>query len=203
VLLSLLICTVPGREAKLIRLLDRIEQHKHLLHLHIEDGSQRRTIGECRQRAIEQQKSEYLFFVDDDDLLIPGAIPMILEALDERHDCVAIKEWRYENGLFRGISYHSMECELPGKARITDTEWVFHRYINHICPIRTEIVKQIGFDPCKNRGEDQDFSARLRESGLLKTQAEIAEPIYEYWYRTEALRDPENPYDMRALGMAD
>ena len=202
-LLSLVICHVPGRERKLERLLKRIEPDRHLIHLHVEQGRYYSTIGECRQNAIEQVDSEYLFFVDDDDLLTEGAIPKIVEALDERPDCLAIKEIRYEDGIFRGYSHHDMACAAPGKYRLTDLEWRFDRYINHVCPTRTEIVKHIGFDIHKNRGEDGDYSERLRASGRLKTQVVIEEPIYEYWYRTEALRDHTNNYEMKSLGMAD
>ena len=201
-LFALLICTVPGREGKLERLLGRIEPYRNQCHVHIEDGSDYPTIGDCRWVALMKQESEYVSFVDDDDLLTEDAIPTIIDALDERPDCVAIREVRYENGIFRGISYHYLDCVRPGKTRINDVEWRFDRYINHVCPTRTEIAKAIGFKSM-NRGEDQDYSERLRKSGLLKTCAVIERPIYEYWYRTEALRDPENRFEMKALGLAD
>jgi glycosyltransferase involved in cell wall biosynthesis len=205
VLLTVLILTIPSRAQFLRRLLDRLDAQLGWedINVHIEDGTQHKTIGECRQSALLHASGEYCVFVDDDDLPSNDYVPLILEALESRPDCVGIKERRYRDGVFRGIAWHDKKFTHDAQYRIgIENEFRFDRLINHICPTRTEIVRAVGF-AARNRCDDVEYSMRLRDSGLLKSQVLIDEPIYDYLYRSRPSRSATDRLDLKSLGICD
>jgi hypothetical protein len=172
------------------------------IEIRVTDGSEHPTIGEARNFAVARSAGEYSVFFDDDDLPEDDYTRLISGALSHKPDCVGIRKNWYENGVFKGIATHSLRFTANARRQIRDGVWEFDRQINHLCPMRTDFFRAIPFEPM-NRCEDVIFSDQLRESGLVKNSIEIEKPIYNYWYRTEALRNHLDPFDVRSLGMSD
>jgi glycosyltransferase involved in cell wall biosynthesis len=173
--LSVLICTLPERQAKFERLWNQlINQYRSGVHFLVDNHDQI-TIGEKRNRLLARANSEYVCFIDDDDIISAKYITNILNALQSKPDCVGIEGIMLCNGNCPRKFYHTVEAE--GWYTSGATYW---RTPNHLNPIRTDIVKQIGFNASKSFGEDLEFSKRVRP--LLKSEVMIEEPIYYYLY---------------------
>ena len=75
------------------------------------------------------------------------------------------------------------------KHNIDFKDWVeddsfYYRCPNHLNLIKTDIAKQIGYRNV-NYAEDFDFSIRLRDKGLLKTESKNPKVTYIYKFNTK------------------
>ena len=98
-------------------------------------------------------------------------------------DCIGFTGKYYIEGILRMTFKHANS--YGGNYR--DSAGIQYRPCNHLNPVRTSIARQIGF-PDKNHGEDADYSDRLLESGLLKTEMIITPPMYHYYFSEEESR---------------
>lgn len=133
-------------------------------------------IGEKRNKLVELSEGEYCAFIDDDDTIGYDYCNLILKALKQENDCCSINGIYTENKQNSRLFKHSIEYK--GWYESND---IFYRYPNHLNTIKTSIVKQIPFLEI-NHGEDKDFSMRLMESGLIKTESQIFDVLYYYDY---------------------
>jgi glycosyltransferase involved in cell wall biosynthesis len=140
------------------------------------------TTGAKRNRLLEFVETPYIWFVDADDMILPGAIQAILKALKSEPDCVAINGYMTTNGKNRVDWF--IARDNPYEAAKRDGKEVYLRWTNHITPIKTEIAWQIKF-PDKSQREDYEWSVALKKSGLLKTEVEVKIPVYHYQFLTK------------------
>jgi glycosyltransferase involved in cell wall biosynthesis len=102
--LSILICTIPGREAKLQKLWDHI--HGQILDgfpvevLTLKDNK-KRTIGAKRNALLQAAQGRYVAFVDDDDWVADEYIRDLLEAATHRPDVIVFP----------------VDCKIPSKTK--------------------------------------------------------------------------------------
>jgi len=184
---TIAVLTIPGREMLLARLMARLNAQ---LHIHIEVKvypDSIANIGTKRQRALDECESTYISFIDDDDLVPSFYVSRIMDEL---------KYQPYGVG-FRGIitSDNEKPVEFIHRAgnkyidkiiRSSDCH-IYHRPLNHLNPVMTDIAKEIGYNKI-NFGEDKDYSIRLAESGLIKDDCFIDEFMYFYQYRKKRVR---------------
>jgi hypothetical protein len=123
-----------------------------------EDGP----LWQKRNRLLQRAGGEYCCFVDPQDSVAGNYIPLLMQALQDRPDCVGLKTAHVANGKLQSVEIHSIE-ESDSESGISPH-----------CPIKTQIVKKIAFGP----GGDEEFAAKLSESGLLETENLINLPIY-------------------------
>jgi glycosyltransferase involved in cell wall biosynthesis len=173
--LSVLICTIPKRQDKFERLLNLLTAQYVDGVQFLSDNSEQITIGEKRNHLISRAKGEYICFVDDDDIISVKYISSILDALQSKPDCVGIEGVILCNANCPRKFYHTVEAK--GWYTSGAEYW---RTPNHLNPIRTDLVKQIGFNASKSFGEDLEFSKRIKP--LLKTEVMVDVPIYYYLY---------------------
>jgi len=170
--LSILICTIAGREASLSRLLKILEgQTNEQIEILIEKDKRRLTVGAKRNILLKRAQGQYVCFIDDDDTVSEDYVSQILEALKTNPDVVGIKgriTRRKETNLF----IHSMQYKTWFKRRD-----IYYRCPNHLNPVKRTLALRIGF-PNKNTGEDMDYSQRLLP--LLKREFRIEKIIYFY-----------------------
>jgi glycosyltransferase involved in cell wall biosynthesis len=97
-------------------------------------------LPELRTRLIDAAKGEFVSFIDDDDLVAEDYVDQVVAALaDPKVDYVGFE----------------MECHgLPGRRCLNSTQYhgwydhledeglVYYRDYNHVCVIRTELVRQ-------------------------------------------------------------
>lgn len=140
------------------------------------------SIGAKRQQMIYQATGEYLTFIDSDDWVADEYIEEILLAIEDSPDVVSIKGYMTHDGKKR--ENFIIAKDLP-YITITDTKGdnSYLRHSNHLAPIKTEIARKIGYKDLKF-AEDYDYSLRLKNSGLLKTEIRIdTTDMYHYRYK--------------------
>jgi hypothetical protein len=146
------------------------------------DGSP--SLPKIRQRLVETTETDYLSFVDDDDLVSPDYVAAIVAALDGRPDYVGFQVQCYSDGAPTAVSYHSLEYR-----RWRNLTTHYERDISHINPIRTAHARKVDFTRTRTGGaEDRDWAAQLRRSRLLRTQVVIPRIMYHYLYQTVGSR---------------
>lgn len=140
--------------------------------------SRQKTTGEKRNELHQQSKGDYVWFIDDDDEIYPLGIKRVLEAIKEGKDCIAI------NGLITTNGRNAKKWFISIKNKYEEINNVYYRYPNHITPIKRSIALSVPF-PNKNMYEDYEYATSLKNTGLLKTETVISEPIYNYKYVTK------------------
>ena len=183
---QILIPTMPGREAMLFALLQRLEPQ---LKLHpqasyfLDAGTG--SIGVKRQRMIEKATADYIAFVDDDDMVSEDYLDRIMPRLESKPDCVGItmhvtmdgRDW-HPSPIFRHSLRFRENFQWHGQDRTP----------HHLCPLRRSAAHQSRF-PDLTWGEDFRFAMGLLEH--LKTEEWSGdEPIYFYNYVTKSY-DPK------------
>ena len=182
--LSILIPTIPERKSTFTSLLKVIHSHidfcnawqeVEILH----DASQRGSIttGEKRNHLLSRARGEYIWFIDDDDMILEGAISEILKATETDCDVMAINGIMTTDGKDEKQWYIALGN--PYEAKWVDGKEIYLRYPNHITPMKREIAIQFLF-PSQNNFEDKAWADLIKESGLLKTETKIEIPIYHY-----------------------
>lgn len=183
--LSILICTIPGREAFLERLMERLSIQLTDGVQVISDGHKGISIGDKRNSLLERAKGEYVCFIDDDDLVSDNYIKLLFEGINNGVDCCSLKGIITEDGLNPLLFEHSIKYGIY--KTITDSqpgEVRYERYPNHLNCINSSIAKQFKF-PEKNHSEDTEWATQIHKSGLIKTEHYIPEVIYYYEYRSK------------------
>lgn len=176
--LSILICTVPQRQSLLQTLLQDIEAMKRgrvQVLIDLSDLS----IGAKRNALLARAQGRYSAFVDDDDKITPDYFQVLEEALAGDYDCIALNGRYYVNGRYNAPFYHSMAYN-----QWTQDSKAFYRPPNHLNPIKTQLARRIRFQEI-NYLEDRDFSFRLMQSGLIKTEYAHDKTQYLYFKTTE------------------
>lgn len=142
------------------------------------------SLPKIRQTMVLGTTTDYLSFVDDDDLVSPDYVAEVMAALDERPDYVGFQVQCYSDGVPTAVAYHSLEFRrwrnLPGR---------YERDISHINPIRTALAKRADFARTRSgAAEDRDWAGQIRRARLLRTQQVIPRIVYHYLFSTS--REP-------------
>jgi hypothetical protein len=166
--ISVLICTIPNRHEQFMTLLDDIENHKKNTDLRIQVLFDSRTdisIGKKRNDLLNRATGNYVAFIDDDDKITPDYFKVVKEAIESGdYDSISLIGRYYINNVYQRTFYHSIKYD----------EWFddkdgYYRPPNHLNPIKNLIVRQIMFSDMSH-GEDKDFSMRLKEKELIKSE---------------------------------
>lgn len=200
--LSILVCSLIKRRNYLSRLLcslteqikkqDAAESVEILIHR--DDGGW--TIGEKRQALLEAASGEFLVYIDDDDYIVDDFVEVVLKVIQTKPvDYIGYQVMYFEDGIWLKPVYHSIKY----KDHFEDARG-YYRNITHINPIRSSIAKQFVFDQ-KSHGEDTEWSKRIWESGLIKSEEYIGHPMYFYLYnREKRIREIEPwPFDKNLI----
>lgn len=181
---SILIPTIT-RHAVYLRLLQnelrsqRLKYHNDVQIL--VDYSESDNIGTKRNRLLQQADGKYLAFFDSDDFPGVNYIERIMEGINGDYDCCSLRGLYSINGVYDGIFEHSIKYD---KWETVSGEIRYLRYPNHLNCIKSSIAKQFSF-PEKNFGEDKEWSDKIFESKLIKTEYFIPDIIYYYRYLTD------------------
>lgn len=174
--LSLLIPHLISRNDKLNRLMDILtkqESEDIEILLNVDNGI--KSIGQKRNELLSQAKGKYCTFIDDDDRVSPKYIRLLLHAINTTEvDVCSLTGSLTINGKQPKKFIHSIHCD-----GWYEKGGILYRYPNHLNCIKTDIARQIGF-PEINHGEDADYSKRLQESKLIKSEYYIADVLYYY-----------------------
>lgn len=174
--LSILICTIPEREAFLNRLLNILTEQNGDYELLINGSNQ--SIGAKRNFLLAEASGEYVAFIDDDDTVSEHYISHLMDGINKGVDCCSLTGIITDDGKNPRKFIHSDKYDSW-----FEKDNIYYRCVNHLNCIKKSIALQIGF-PEKNRGEDHDYSMKLKKSGLIKTEHEIKPVIYYYEFRS-------------------
>ena len=185
ILLSILICSIPKRKTILDRLLNQIADYSKdyfsetELEIYSNDNVNI-SIGEKRNLLLDVAKGKYIAFIDDDDSITEHYFKEIRKGIDGDYDCCSLRGIITWNGGNPELFEHSIKYTAWNT---TNNEIKYERFPNHLNCIKSEIAKQVNFIEL-NHGEDKDWSYKLNETGLIKTEHFIDEIIYNYQYIT-------------------
>ncbi len=184
IILSILICTIEGREDFYSRLqgelIRQIKKYNLLGEIQILNSKDKRgeySIGHKRNLLLQNCEGEYEMFIDDDDMVCDDALPLIINMIKQNNpDVISLNGILTTDGQDPKSFIHSLVY----------SEWfekhgVYCRPPNHLNPMKTSIAKQFKF-PDISHGEDMDWSMQIQKSGLLKTEFSIGKPFYFYEY---------------------
>ncbi|MFY7730449.1 MAG: glycosyltransferase family A protein [Flavobacterium sp.] len=177
---SVLICTIPDRNDMFVSLYKRLNDLKSKVSIQIEilyDDALGITIGEKRNKLLKRATGKYCCFIDDDDGVADTYFTTYESAINSGmdYDCVMLVGHYYLNGNFMKPFFHSLKY----KSWYDDKDG-YYRCPNHLNLIKTDICRHIGYTQL-NFGEDKDFSERLSESGLIKTEYVHNNLLYLYY----------------------
>lgn len=183
--LSILICHIPSRVAHLGRL--KTELYSQMLPYEgievLIDGDPIKPIGRKRNDLLEKASGEYVCMIDDDDEIANIYIEVLMKAIESGNDCASLKGVITFDGANPEIFEHSQKYN-EWKTNPEGSEVRYERYLNHLNLCRSSIAKQFKYLEI-NHGEDHDWSKKVHESGLLKTEYYIPEVIYYYKFSTK------------------
>lgn len=173
--LSILIATIPQREAELKSLMEIITPN-------LTDDVQCLTacdncimsIGEKRNKLLEASSGDYVVFVDDDDIVPDYYVSEILKAVETSPDVVGIEGIITTRGVNPKVFKHSLQYD-----HWFEEDGIYYRNPNHLNPVKRDIALEVGFK-CVRRCEDRIYSARIKD--LLKTEVVIPKVMYYYQY---------------------
>lgn len=180
--LSILICTIPERkelfDALRVNLFRQALESKGDVEI-IDNGAARGTltIGEKRQRLLEQAQGDYVVYFDDDDKPSPYYVDEILKALESNPDCVGFNILMTTNGANPETCIHSLRNKVWEKRR-----GKYLRNVTHFNPVRRELALQVGFKSI-SFGEDKEYADRI--SLLCKSEVFIDKYLFDYRYENK------------------
>jgi glycosyltransferase involved in cell wall biosynthesis len=155
------------------------------------------SLPKIRQTMVLGTDTDYLSFVDDDDLVSPDYVAEIMSALAGRPDYIGFQVQCYSDGHPTAVAYHSLEF-----TRWRNFHGRYERDISHINPIRTVLAKRADFTRTRaGRAEDREWAGQLRRARLLRSEVVIDRILYHYLFSTS--RTPgegsrwENPRSIR------
>ena len=177
---SILICTIPARKQMFDSLFTRLDKMRNGVGILVEilyDASEHTTIGMKRNALLSRAKGTYSCFVDDDDDVTDVYLSTFESAIRSggNYDCVKLIGHYFLNGKFIKPFIHSLKYD-----KWYEDNDGYYRCPNHLNLIRTSISTQIGYIDV-NFQEDADFSKRLLESGLCKTEFAHDNVLYLYY----------------------
>lgn len=184
--LSILMPTIPERKEIFTKLYKEVErQVKQCYRLHptleqvqlisdhrpkFKDGGP--TIGAKRQSLIERATGRYLCFLDDDEWISPDYVEILLRlCLEMRDICTFNNISKFDNYwcvVQMGLGNKENEQARPGF--IKRKPW-------HICPVRSQLAKQVVF-PESNYGEDWVWFDQVLKNCFNEAHADNI--IHEY-----------------------
>lgn len=184
--LSILICSLNNRQDFLEELLScLLPQLTDEVQIIINSDGGKKSVGQKRNELLMGASGEYIAFIDDDDLVSPDYIPLVLEATKTNCDVVGIHLlMTYDkNPNTECRTYHSLEYRSWWDEDDPDRQdrRRYFRNPNHLNPVKREFALATKF-PETSHGEDHDYSKRLLP--LLNTEYNITKPIYYYQVRT-------------------
>ena len=164
---SVLIPTIPGREASLQSLLASLRETLARIapHLRVEYciafDNREKSIGRKRQDLLQGAKGKYMAFIDDDDAITDAYIEDLRDTISGSFHVMRLR------GQIQQFTFtHSLENTLSGMMASGE---VFLRPPNHLNPMLTDVAKLVPFGDAV-RGEDLDWTIRLAKRGFLERE---------------------------------
>ena len=193
--LSILICSIVGRELLLQNLVNELKRQSISktddVEILMEVDNKEISTGAKRNILLKRARGDYICFVDDDDKVSYDYVAKILEAVESNPDCCSLvgllirnlnrKTLRRMRRRREKVSLDEIQSNLFIHS-LKYKEWfekdgVYYRCPNHLNVVKRELALQVGFSDV-SQSEDRAYSLKLFP--LLKTESVIEGIIYYY-----------------------
>jgi hypothetical protein len=181
---AILIPTIPQRGHLFRRLLDvllpQLDEHRGRVRVLAWRNQGDPRLAEIRDALVDAAGTEYVCFIDDDDLVPEYYVAEFVQALASRPDHVGFR-MHYSSGPddFE-IVEHSLRWHKWGRS----SEGLLYRDFTHVDPIRTEYAQRGRFAQARpRRAEDRVWVRQIRP--CLATEVFVDKIMYYYEYRAE------------------
>lgn len=161
---SVLIPTIPGREASLARLLDSIREKVARIcpalryEFCIAFDNREKSVGAKREQLQQDAKGKYSSFIDDDDEITDAYIEDLWATIQGGFPTMRLR------GQIHPYTFtHSLANTLQSPMA---KDGVFLRPPNHLNPMMADVAKLVHFKDML-RGEDLDWTIRMARCGFL------------------------------------
>lgn len=144
------------------------------------------SVGQKRNSLIEMAKSEYIVFVDDDDVPANDYVLELMTAIQSNADVIPINGFMTTNGGYR--AYWEMGINLPYDTIKLNGKVSYRRFPNHIACMKRELILPYKFKDI-SFGEDYEWAKRLNDNKVFKTEHRITKPIYHYVFTKQRRRN--------------
>jgi glycosyltransferase involved in cell wall biosynthesis len=131
------------------------------------------SVGMKRQKLIQESKSKYSAFIDDDDEITDAYIEDMYKMIQESYPVMRLRG-RIDPYTFT----HSLENTLKGAMARGE---VFLRPPNHLNPMMTDVAKLIHYKDAL-RGEDLDWTIRMARTRFLTSEYRSDDSRIHYIY---------------------
>ena len=192
---SILIPTIGQREALFLRLLDvllpQLDEFAGSVRVIGWRNDGQPSLGEIRDGLVDaagRAGSEYVSFVDDDDLVPEYYVAEVMAALATRPDHIGFLLEYSKNGVVAELVEHSLRWRKWGRS----AAGVLYRDLTHVDPIRTTIAQRGRFAAARaKRAEDRVWVRQVRPH--LATEVYLDKIMYRYLWspETSAWQAPE------------
>ncbi len=191
---TILIPTIPQREHLLLRLLDvllsQLDEHDGRVRVLAWRNHGEPRLAEIRDTMVDDAGSDYVSFIDDDDIVPEYYVAEFVQALASRPDHVGFRMHYSSSPVDFEIVEHSLRWPKWGRS----SEGMLYRDFTHIDPIRTDIARQGRFALARpRRAEDRVWVRQIRPR--LSSEVFVDKIMYYYEYRAElsSWQDPPDP----------
>lgn len=179
---TILVPTLGQRRETFARLMQRIlpqtEPHDGRVRVCAFWNNGERPVGEVRQDLLDHATSDYVCFVDDDDLVSMDYVLRITMAMEYEPEYVGFIVRIYQEGRPWKKAYHNLAYGGFGKGKDGVS---LYRDITHLNPILTKIAQQASYrDAPPGSAEDMHWINQIR--GKVKQQHYINKILYHYYY---------------------
>lgn len=164
---SVLIPTIPGREASLQSLMagirEKVGRLAPMLRIDIvlNFDNREKSIGQKREELLQGATGKYMSFIDDDDQITDAYIEDLRDTILGEYHVMRLR------GQIQQYTFtHSLENALSGMMAQGE---VFLRPPNHLNPMMTDVAKLVHFGNAI-RGEDLDWTIRMSKRGFLERE---------------------------------
>jgi len=188
---TILVPTLGQREQLFKRLmgalLPQLDEHDGRVRVLAWRNNGQPSISEIRDALLASAGTDYVSFVDDDDLVPEYYVAEIVKALDERPDHVGFKIKYTTNDEHGEIVDHSLRWGKWGRTY----DGQLYRDVTHIDPVKTDLAVRARFYSRRGRAEDRVWVKQVRQH--LATEVYIDKIMYHYLFRddTTAWREPD------------
>jgi glycosyltransferase involved in cell wall biosynthesis len=130
------------------------------LYYYINDGMH--GVANARNLGVELAKGQYVTFLDDDDMYLPGRLVNMLSEMENKTSIFVSSSRFYEMGDFSEI--HNVPYQYTGKITLEDIKYANDIDIGFMVS-RSDFLRLGGFDSSFTNLEDWDFVIRMLKEG--------------------------------------
>jgi hypothetical protein len=174
----------------------QVEQHPGVSVLALWNNGER-SLGSIRQALVVGADSDYVSFIDDDDMVPDYYVHEIVTAIESAFDRPDQVGWRMQciaDGTPLKPTYHSVAYR-----GWYDDDTGYYRDHSHLNPVKREIALRVNFE----RGEPpEDVSWSDQVRGLIQTEVRINDGKVMYYYHASSADSTWRPNSVANEGHA-